>query len=79
VRRHKAQAHGGIVDSSTERNARIRSIAAEIAWLRAEAQEDKDLAFLDYLLGMAERVANDHIAAATAPKGARKKLPSAVG
>jgi hypothetical protein len=67
------------VDSATECNARIKSIAAEIAWLRAEAQEDKDLAFLDYLLSLAERVANDQIAAATAPKRARKKLASAVG
>jgi hypothetical protein len=67
------------VDIARERNARIRTIAAEIAWLRAEAQEDGELGFLDYLLGMAERVANDHVAAATAPKRARKKLASAVG
>ena len=66
------------MDSTKERNARIRSIAAEIAWLRAEAQEDGNLGFLDYLLSMAERVANDHVAAATAPTRARKKLASAV-
>ena len=57
------------MDSAKEQRARIKSIAAEIAWLRAETREDADLAFLGYLLGMAEHVARAHVAAAAPEKG----------
>ncbi len=50
------------MDLGEEQEADLRSIAAEVAWLRAEAAKYTSLSFLTYLLGMAEHEAGAQVA-----------------